>query len=67
MGRDIVKSHFRAELSPDIDYDHNSSQREQIISDNVEKLIEGSLFLQGPLDRNVSVFFFINYPPGDAL
>ena len=54
MGREVVKIHYRAALYPVIDYCHNSDQREQIISDNVKKLIEDSLFLQGPPDVNVS-------------
>lgn len=54
MGRDVVKIHYRAELYPDIDICHNSNQRDGIIADNVKKLTEGSLFLQGPADVNVS-------------
>ena len=59
MGHDVIKFHYKEELSPEIEYCHNSSQREQIIAENVKPLIEDSLFLQGPLDANV-YFFFLN-------
>lgn len=66
LGRDVIKIHFRAELDPVIEYDHNSSQREKIIADNITKTIEESLFLQGPLDRKVSFFVMIDQS-SDAL
>lgn len=66
MGRDVVKLHYRADLDPEINYCHNSDQREDIISKNVTKLIDDSLFHQGPLDSNVS-FFFIIISPINAL
>jgi hypothetical protein len=64
MGRDIVKFHYK-ELSPEIENCHNSSQREQIIAENVKTLVEDSIFLQGPLDANV-YFFFMNDQSTDA-
>ena len=56
MGCEVVKLHYRADLDPDIDISHSSSQREDAIADNLRKLINESLFLQGPLDPNVSLF-----------
>ena len=56
MGREVIKLHYQADLDPDIDISHNSSQREDVIADNLRKLIDESLFLQGPLDPNVSLF-----------
>ena len=56
MGHEVIKLHYRANLDPDIDISHNSSQREDAIADNLRKLINKSLFLQGPLDPNVSLF-----------
>ena len=52
MGRKVIKLHYRAYLNPDIDISHNSSQREDAIADNLRKLIDESLFLQGPLVLN---------------
>jgi hypothetical protein len=62
MARDLVKFHFRDALFPEIDFCHNSDQREQIISDNVKKLIAESLFLQGPPDAEVSSLSWTNSP-----
>lgn len=59
MGRDVIKLHYRAELDPEIEYSHNSNQRRDIIADNVKKLIDESLFLQGPPDIHVN-FFLMN-------
>ena len=56
LGREIVKLHYRAELDPELDFGHNSDERQQVIADNVKKLIDESLFLQGPPDANVSFF-----------
>ena len=56
MGRDVIKFHYKEELSLEIEYCHNSSQ---IIAENVKPLIEDSLFLQWPLNANV-YFFFLN-------
>jgi hypothetical protein len=64
MGRDIIKFHYK-ELSPHLENCHNSSQREQVIAENVKALIEGSSFLQGPPDANV-YFFFMNDQSTDA-
>ena len=64
--REVVKLHFWSELDPEIDYGHNSDEREQVIANNVKRLIDESLFHQGPLDDNVRSFF-INDQPVDAL
>ncbi|KAH9027023.1 hypothetical protein EDB85DRAFT_2148836 [Lactarius pseudohatsudake] len=53
MARDIVKSHFKAELEPSLAFDHNSSEEAQAISDAVRNCLQNSLFLVGPkLDEN---------------
>ncbi|KAH9167798.1 hypothetical protein EDB89DRAFT_2074550 [Lactarius sanguifluus] len=53
MARDIVKSHFKAELEPSLTYGHNSSEQAQVISDAVKNCLRNSLFLVGPkLDEN---------------
>ena len=56
MGCKVVKLHYRADLNPDIDISHNSSQREDAIAHNLRKVIDESLFLHSPLDPNVSLF-----------
>jgi hypothetical protein len=66
MGRDVIKLHYRAALDPEIEGDHNSDQREQVIAENVKKLLDESLFLQGPPDSNVSSFI-MNDQSVDAL
>ena len=66
MGREVVQLHYRADLDPEMDYDHNSDEREAAISKNITKLINESLFHQGPLDSNVS-FLFIIISPFNAL
>ncbi|KAH9023796.1 hypothetical protein EDB85DRAFT_2150948 [Lactarius pseudohatsudake] len=48
MARDIVKSHFKAELEPSLAFDHNSSEEAQAISDAVRNCLQNSLFLVGP-------------------
>ena len=62
MAREVVKFHYKAELDPVIEHCHNSNQREEAIADNVKRLIDESLFLQGPLDRNVSFSFRDDQP-----
>jgi hypothetical protein len=54
MARDVVKFHYKDMFTSDIDGCHNSDQRDEAISENVKRLVEGSLFLQGPLDAQVS-------------
>lgn len=66
MCREVVMLHYRADLDPEMDYDHNSNQLENVISKNITKLIDQSLFHQGPLDSNVS-FLFIIISPFNAL
>ena len=56
LGREIVKLHYRDELNPEINYCHNSDQLIEMIADKVKELLDDSLFLQGPLDANVSFF-----------
>ncbi|KAH9164867.1 hypothetical protein EDB89DRAFT_1911835 [Lactarius sanguifluus] len=54
MARDIVKSHFKAELNPSLTFGHNSSEQAQVISDAVRNTLQNSLFLVGPeLDENI--------------
>ena len=57
MARDIVKFHYKEALDPYIEFGHNSDQRNQIIADNVKRLVGGSMFIQGPLDADVSSLF----------
>jgi hypothetical protein len=57
MARDFVKFHYKDAIFPSIDICHNSDQREEIIADNVRKLVTESLFLQGPPDLQVSFHF----------
>ena len=54
MARQVVSYHFKAELNPAIEECHNSDQRDEIVAGNVSKLVDKSLFHQGPLDANVS-------------
>ena len=57
LARQIVSFHFKDEFHPMIEEDHNSDQRDNIVARNVKKLIEDSLFLQGPPDINVGFSF----------
>jgi hypothetical protein len=56
MAREIVKYHFKDTFTSDIDWDvpHNSDQEAKAISEKVQRVIKNSLFLQGPLDAQVS-------------
>jgi hypothetical protein len=67
MCRDVIKFHYRAELDPEIEYGHNSNEREQVIANNVKNLIDDSLFLQGPPDFHVSSFVMNDQPVDNAL
>jgi hypothetical protein len=57
MARDIVKFHYKEALDPYIKFGHNSEEHDQIIANNVKCLVGGSMFIQGPLDANVSSLF----------
>ena len=59
LARQIVSFHFKDEFHPMIEEDHNLDQRDNIVARNVKKLIEDSLFLQGPPDINVGISFGI--------
>ena len=59
LARQVVSFHFKNEFYPMIEEDHNSDQRDNIIAGNVKKLIDESLFLQGPPDINVGISFGI--------
>lgn len=54
LARQVVALYYKAELDPVIEHGHNSNQREEVIAGNVSRLVDESLFLQGPLDTNVS-------------
>ena len=54
MAREVFKFHYKDTLNAGIDGCHNSNQRDEAISENVKKLIDNSLFLQGPLDAQVN-------------
>ena len=56
MGHKVIKIHYQAELDLEVEIFHNSSQQEDTIADNLKKLIDESLFLQGPLDTNINSF-----------
>jgi hypothetical protein len=57
MARDLIKVHYKEAIFPVIEFDHNSDQETAIIAENVKKLLNESLFLQGPLDTQVSILF----------
>lgn len=59
MARELIKVHYKEAICPDIDFCHNSADRNEIISRNVKKLIKGSLFIQGPRDAQVSASGYI--------
>lgn len=59
LARQVVSFHFKNEFYPMIEEDHNSDQRDDIVAGNVKKLIDESLFLQGPPDINVGISFGI--------
>ena len=51
---DIVKFYYKEALDPYIKFGHNSDQHDQIIANNIKHLVGGSMFIQGPLDANIS-------------
>jgi hypothetical protein len=57
MAHDIVKFHYKDALELYIDFCHNSDQCDQVLADNVKCLVGGSMFIQDPLDANVSSLF----------
>jgi hypothetical protein len=62
MARELVKFHYKDAFDSGIDTDHNSDQRDEAISEKIKKLIGESLFLQGPLDAEVSFFLVLAVP-----
>ena len=57
MARNVVQIHYKDQISPILDFGHNSSDYEQIIADNVDQLLNESLFHIGlTLDDNVSSY-----------
>ena len=54
MAREVFKFHYKDTLDAGIDGCHNSNQQDEAISENVKKIIDKSLFLQGPLDAQVN-------------
>jgi hypothetical protein len=55
VARGIVKTHYANELSPDLDYDYNSTQYMELIARNVTTLLNKSLFHLSPeVDEQVS-------------
>jgi hypothetical protein len=59
MAREVVNFHFKDTFNVDIEGGHNSDQRDEAISENVKKVIDESLFLQGPRDAQVSSLFLL--------
>jgi hypothetical protein len=57
MACKIIKFHHKEALEPYIEFGHNSDQCDQVIGDNIKHLVGGSMFIQGPLDANVSSLF----------
>jgi hypothetical protein len=58
LAREVVKFHYKDTFDSKIDYCHNSNQQDEAISENVKRLIDESLFLQGPRDDEVISFSF---------
>jgi hypothetical protein len=56
IARDVVNIHYKDQLYPTLDFDHNSSQLEELVADNVNKLIRESTFHVG-LKRDANVGF----------
>ena len=54
MACEVFKFHYKDTLDAGIDGCHNSNQWDEAISENVKKIIDKSLFLQGPLDAQVN-------------
>ena len=53
MAREIVKFHYKDAFNSGIDGCHNSNQRDEAIAEKVKRIIDESLFLQGPRDAQV--------------
>jgi hypothetical protein len=54
MAREVVKFYYKDAFNSDIEHCHNSDQRDNAISKKIKKLIDESLFLQGPPDIEVN-------------
>ena len=54
LARDVVKFHYKDAFDAKIEGCHNSDQRDEAISQNIKKLIDGVFFIQGPKDVEVN-------------
>ena len=53
--RDVVRLFYKDDLYPDLDFCHNSAQLEELVADNVKKLLKDSRFHIGlKLDAQVN-------------
>ena len=57
VGRDVVQIFYKDDLYPQLDFNHNSDQLNQVVADNVKKLLKGSRFHVG-LKPDEQVKFF---------
>jgi hypothetical protein len=63
LARDVVKVHYKDAFFPNIEFDHNSRDRDEIIGRGIKKLLDDSSFLQGPRDAQVCIYFPNEYLP----
>lgn len=56
IARDVVQIHYKDQLNPILDFDHNASQLEKLVAENVRELLEESTFHMG-LTRDANVSF----------
>jgi hypothetical protein len=53
--RGVIDVHYKEEISPTLDFCHNSDQHTAIITENVRKLLQGASFHEGlQLDAQVN-------------
>jgi hypothetical protein len=56
IGREVVKVHYKDQILPTLDYDHNSEDLRKVVQENVFNMIDDSTFHMGlTLDARVSV------------
>lgn len=56
IARGLVQVHYKEQLNPTFDHDHNSRDVQDKVAENIDDLLydKKSLFHVGPCDENVS-------------
>ena len=57
VGRDVIQIFYKENLYLELDFNHNSDQLEEVVANNVKKLLKDSRFHVGlKLDEQVNSF-----------